>query len=103
MEPDQMPLFNEPNGIAAEFLSFDALHPEIYDAFCHTVEQLWAAGCRRFGSQGVFWVVRWRFLVNPEKDEGFKIPNKYSPHYARKWLADNPDRSDFFETRILKK
>jgi len=102
MDDDQMSLFDD-SDIAAEFIVFDRAHPDIYEAYSSAVEQLWQAGCRRFGSQGVFWVVRWKYAVNPLKDGGFKIPNKYSPHYARKWISENPSRSDFFETRTLKK
>ena len=99
---DQMPLFHD-NSIAGQFDVFNRAHPEIYTAYCKAVEDLWNAGCRRFGSQGIFWVVRWQYTVNPLRDEGFKIPNKYSPHYARKWLEDHPTRPDFFETRILRR
>ena len=47
-------------------------------------------------------MVRWKYAVNPDKRDGFKIPNGYSPHYARKYLADHPSRNGFFETRELK-
>lgn len=90
------------DGVAADFAVFDMNHPEVYRAYCDAVDELIAAGCTRYGSQGVFWQVRWQYAVNPEKDEGFKIPNKYSPHYARKWLSDHPQHPNFFETRTLK-
>ena len=92
----------EPDGMAARFAAFHTLHPAVYSAYCQVVDELWRNGCRRFGSQGVFWVVRWKYAVNPEKDEGFKIPNGYSPHYARKYMADHPARAGFFELRDLK-
>jgi len=100
MDDDQLPLFDD--GVAADFAIFDLAHPEVYTAYCDAVTQLLAAGCTRYGSQGVFWQVRWQYAVNPERDGGFKIPNKYSPHYARKWLRENPAHPDFFETRTLK-
>ena len=99
-------LFDQPDDdtpMAKKFRSFDREHPEIYKAYCESVDELWNAGCRRFGSQGIFWVVRWKYEVNLKHHEGYKIPNGYSPHYARKYLRDHPHRPDFFETRELKK
>lgn len=93
---------DETDNMAARFAIFHAKHPAVYSAYCKVVDQLWNAGCRRFGSQGVFWVVRWKYAINPQKDEGFKIPNGYSPHYSRKYIADHPHRADFFATRELK-
>jgi len=97
-------LFDQPckSKMAERFEAFNREHPEVYEAYCKVADQLWQAGCRRFGSQGVFWVVRWKYAVNPDKRDGFKIPNGYSPHYARKYLADHPSRNGFFETRELK-
>lgn len=86
---------------AERFQVFHAEHPDVYRAFCEIVDRLWSKGHKRFGCQGVFWMIRAEYGVDREGRQ-FSLPNGFSPHYARKYLADHPEREGFFELRELK-
>ncbi len=54
-------------------------------------------------SDAILHRIRWEYAVNPDREfEGFKINNNFASRYARKWLGNQHEVSDFFATRELK-
>lgn len=81
------------------FEKFDAEHPELYQAFKKIA--LRAALARsRYSARGIFHIIRWESLVSTGTD--YKIDDGWSPHYARKFMAEYPEHGEFFETRTRK-
>ncbi len=89
--------------IQEKFNEFDEAHPRVYALFCELVDQLQAAGNRHYSADAILHRIRWECTVNPDCEfDGFKINNNFASRYARKWLGDQYETSDFFATRELK-
>ena len=79
------------------FEAHHAKHPEIYTRFAH-----YASRAKRrkkyYSAKCIFHRVRWE----TEIDEGgeFKIDDGWISHYARKLMAEFPEFSEFFQTRV---
>lgn len=90
--------------IARAFAAFHGDHPEVYREFCRMVGELRAAGHRHYSAKAIIEVIRFHTDVNAgyEGRGEFKINNNFTALYARKWRAEHPGQSDFFETRKRK-
>jgi len=85
-----------------QFDQFDKDHPQIWAEFCKRVEDIWQRGIRHYSADAILHILRYHSIVSGKDAEDWKINNSYSAYYARKWQSKNPDRSDFFSTRIQK-
>lgn len=99
--PSPSPDRPAPKTWAEKFELFHVENPDVYRAFCREVDKLWAKGFRRFGSQGVFWLIRANYGISAEGRE-FALNAGYAAHYARKYLRDHPERDGFFGLRELR-
>ena len=102
-----MPKAHKPKlTIAQQVLEFHRLHPEVYDAMCSVVDDLYERGFRHYSVQGVWELLRFNLAIQPsEKDAPelveYKLNNNYSAYYARQYASRNPERKDFFAFRRL--
>lgn len=78
---------------------FDRAHPEVYSRFVMLVRAARATGHRRYSARTIIENIRWHYTVNERRDGGFKINDHFSPFYVRKFIAENPEFSGFFELR----
>jgi len=75
-------------------------NPEIYDMFCKFAKQM-AAVKKYYSAKAIFHRMRWETAIN-ENDSEFKISDGWISHYARKFLEEHPEHSNFFRTRTPK-
>lgn len=77
--------------LATIFREWDDRHPEVWVVFRSTADEGYASGLRRWSADAVLHLVRWSTKV--------EINNNFAAFYARKYLAERPDRRRFFELR----
>jgi hypothetical protein len=88
--------------IRERFEAFHAAHPEVYDELVRLAYEARAAGRDKVGIKMLFEVVRWNRIVVGGVDEGWRLNNVFSAHYARLIMQREPDLAGFFETRSLR-
>tara|TARA_R110000772_G_scaffold261087_1_gene379381 strand:- start:41 stop:331 length:291 start_codon:yes stop_codon:yes gene_type:complete len=82
------------------FNLFHSTHPDVYELFKKFALQ--ASYKRdRYSARGIFHRIRWETMMQ-DTDEVYKIDDGWSPHYARMFMEEHSDLSNFFETRIRK-
>ena len=82
------------------FEKYDEENPQIYFLFKQFALQ--AAQYRtRYSAKSIFHRIRWETMVTA-KDSEFKIDDGWISHYARKFMNEYPQLSNFFETRLRK-
>ena len=90
-------------GIPEQFIKFDEDNPHVYELFCKFTWQAINAGRRHFGAAAVWQRMRWYTQIEAaDRYSSFKLNNNYHPHYARKFMDDNPEYEGFFRTRELR-
>ena len=61
-----------------------------------------AKGCKKFGIDGVFAIVRYlRYIRTVDNHSDFKLHNDMKPYYARYLMKRYPDLAGFFDTKRL--
>jgi hypothetical protein len=94
---NQTMLFPEGKWTREAFEVHHAAHPEIYRKFCQFAQQA-AARTDHYSAKAVFHRVRWSTAIDEGGD--FKIDDGWISHYARKFMEDYPQHSEFFATRV---
>jgi len=84
---------------AANFFTYHAANPHIYEALRRFALEAKRHGRRRLGMKAVFERLRWWSLVEARSD-AFKLNNNYTAHYARLLMKNEAELRDFFETRV---
>lgn len=83
-----------------QFLEYHAENPHIYERICKYADEAISAGREHIGIGMLFERIRWYTAVEARgRPDGLKLNNNFRAFYARMWLADHPERPDFFETR----
>ena len=82
----------------ARFREIDAAHPEIWAQFDDFAAEMIRAGVPHYSADAILHRVRWETTLR--SGTAPKINNDLAAYYARKWRAENPDRADFFRTRV---
>lgn len=88
--------------IADNFRRFHQDNPQVYKWFKHYAVILWNRGYRRYSSDGILHIIRYRVAIRKDPREQFKINNNYSALYARMLINDDVRFNDFFELRSRK-
>ena len=80
-----------------KFDAFDLEHPEIWKRFEKFTFETISSGKKHYSARAVFHRLRWE----TEIDEGgqFKLSNKWSRWYSRKFMETYPHYNGFFRTR----
>ncbi|MCA1458051.1 hypothetical protein I6F35_33500 [Bradyrhizobium sp. BRP22] len=76
----------------------EGVRPDVASLFERLALQLWAKGRRRFSADAILHRIRWEFTV--ERDGEWKCNNNHTSVLARWFIANHPDKADFFETRV---
>lgn len=74
-----------------------AENPEVYRKFCSFVWQLVAVGKEKVGAKMIAERMRWESMVSG--NDGFKVNNSYISAMARRFMRENPQVGEIFETR----
>ena len=72
--------------------------PEIYTLFSRFAH-LAASKRDYYSAKSIFHRIRWETMVSDGFAE-FKIDDGWISHYARKFMAENPEHDGFFQTRV---
>ena len=83
------------------FAEFDAANPALYERFKEITLALIAAGKTRYSSKTILCVLRYEHDVSTTASDDFKINDVVTSRYARKFVAEFPEHSNFFELREL--
>jgi hypothetical protein len=76
---------------ADRFAAWLLAHPELWRHFCLVCDEAYASGRQHWSAYAATNVVRWTTRSD--------IDNRFQPYLARKYLAERPDRPQFFELR----
>jgi len=75
-------------------------HPEIYEMFCDFTKEM-AKVKDYYSAKAIFHRMRWETAIR-ERESEFKISDGWISHYARKFLDEHPEHTNFFRTRTPK-
>ena len=93
-------LFGDDGPLREEFEKFHAANPHVYQAICKLAETAIERGRTHYSIATIYEVVRWHGHFGTNSDGDFKLNNNHRAFYARLWLADHPERPEFFGTRV---
>lgn len=80
-------------------VTYDHENQEVYGLFVKFAVQARNAGYRQFSANAIFERIRWELAIE-KKDDGFKMNNNYRAYYARRLMAENPEKfGGFFQIR----
>lgn len=89
------------NRLQQEFEEFHAANPRIYHYFRQFAFDAIYNGIRRFSAYAIMQRIRWEIEVNTH-GSSYKINNNHIAFYARMFMRDYPEHSDFFQLRVLR-
>ncbi len=98
-----LPLFDTEKTIYEQFLKFHREYPIVYRLFEQFSLQLLSKGYKKIGSKMIMERIRWEYITQSMDEQGFKINNNYTCHYARLFMKNHPEYKDCFETRTIKR
>jgi hypothetical protein len=92
-----------------KFESFNVANPHVYGLFKKFAAQAIRAGVKRMSSKLIIERIRWETMVtttgagwSATAKKPFKLDNRFTAHYSRKFMDDYPGAGEFFETRVIK-
>lgn len=86
-----------------KFLDFHTKNPQVYLLFERFAKQLIERGHKKLGARMIIERIRWEAATGGAKDDdGFKINNMFIAHYARTFIKNNPQYTEYFELREIK-
>jgi len=78
---------------------FHRRHPEVWSKFVEIALELIRQGCKRYGAQTIFAIIRYQTRLGDDGKTRFKINNDFAPFYARRFLREYPEHAGFFQLR----
>ena len=84
-----------------KFEVYNEKNPDIYKLFEKFTFEAIEKGFKKYGAKSIFELIRWHTKLTQSTNE-FKINNSYAPDYARLFMKNHPQHSDFFFTRQIK-
>jgi len=98
---NQLTLFDAPTTptIRDRFEAFHAANPRVYRVLRDKALELRRAGRTHYGLKRLFEWLRYDSPVAVLTDDGYRLNNSYTPHYARLLMDSEPELVGFFETR----
>lgn len=88
--------------LAQRFEEYHRENPHVYELFLKYAKQVKNSGFDRFSSKAIYERLRWHLSFETNDCDAFKLNNNYTSFYARKVMAEHPEFTNFFETRIQK-
>ena len=80
------------------FEQFHAENPHVYELFTRFSFEAIDRGRTRYSARMVWSRMRWHVDFETT-EESYKLNDHHTPYYARLFMADYPEHSEFFETR----
>lgn len=87
------------SALQQQFDAFDRENPRVWQLFVEMTRRVINAGHIHYSSDAVLHAIRWHMDVVTKSEDGFKINNNYSAHYARKFHDCYPQHDGFFRLR----
>tara|TARA_R110000764_G_scaffold37769_5_gene83857 strand:- start:350 stop:634 length:285 start_codon:yes stop_codon:yes gene_type:complete len=84
-----------------QFIIFDEENPEIYALFRKLALKAFAVRSK-YSARGILHVMRWESMLHNDHGGTYKVNNTWSPHFAKKFMAELPEYEGFFELRSPK-
>ena len=82
-----------------EFNKFHEENPNVYTMFKYFTNKVVSAGLKKCSVELIWNQIRWYATIEVKTLDPFKLNNDYKAWYSRKYMSENPDRSDLFNTR----
>lgn len=99
-------LFDQPDEVDTvkdQFDAFDKANPRIYSRFKDKALDAVKRGKTKISSKMIINVIRWDEYLDTDSDDGFKINDKFTPYYSRKFIEEFPEHSELFNFRTIRK
>ena len=96
------PEYDRAMTIAERFEAFHAANPHVAALLAEMALTLRRAGRSRYGIKALVEALRFQYAVQTRADDGFKINNDFTAHYARLLMREHPALEGFFETREIR-
>jgi len=84
------------------FKEYHKKHPQVYRGFVNYSMRAIDRGFKTYSAKAVFEILRFETGINASYPDGFKIDNRATPFYARMFMKEFPQYSEFFRTRKSK-
>ena len=97
----QAELFNKT--VTEQFNIFDRANPEVYKLFYSHVMDAITRGKKKTSSKMIINLIRWHYYLETNTNDQFKINDRYTSHYSRKFIRQHPEYSHIFEFRRMRK
>lgn len=79
---------------------FHRQNPHVYRLMRDLAFKLLVAGHRRWGAKALWETLRYEMAISTDADvRDFTLNNNHVSWYARQLMANEPELTDFFETR----
>ena len=89
--------------VTEKFNQFDRANPKVYELFKEKVLEAVRRGKKKTSSKMIINLLRWEYYLETDSEDEFKINDRYTSHYARKFARENPHYSEMFNFRRLRK
>lgn len=86
------------SNIIDKFWDFHEANPGVYAMFEKLAHTAIARGRTRLSARLIIERIRWEVYIEVVTEEEFKLPNAYTPFYARKFMLENPQYDGYFIT-----
>jgi len=86
-------------GSRAKYLAYNKANPEVWRLFKKFTFEMIRRGRKRYSADAMIHRIRWEMDMRVESEDGFKINNNFTAHYARRFIKSFPEHADFFEIR----
>ncbi len=85
----------------ADFLDWLSRNYQVWLAFEHEADRVWARGRRHYSARTIGEYLRHESALREAPNEaGWKLNDHYWPDLARLYMLVHPDREGFFERRV---
>ena len=84
-----------------KFKTFHRNNPQVYELFKGFAFRVINKGFKAYSARALIHLIRWHTSVETNDPSGFKVSNNHSPYYARLFMRDHPEHSDFFRTNVV--
>jgi hypothetical protein len=88
--------------IEERFRLFDQANPHVYQVLEQLALALAARGRQRIGVKMLWETLRYRYAMQTNGEDEYKLNNDYTGRYARKLVAQHPELDSLIERRQLK-
>ncbi len=94
-QAQQPTLFDEHE---SQFHAFHNANPHVYEIWEQLTFKAIGRGYQHIGAALIRELIRWETGITTT-DSKYKIPNQFTPHYARLFMRQHPEHQGFFRTK----